>query len=86
MSDTNSTAEKQAPSEIIARGLWHAVNEPRQGYFVLADSLIAALAETGYRIVPVEPTGAMILAGIGETCDNDRIFNIWRAMIGAAGR
>jgi hypothetical protein len=81
-----AAAEKQAPSEIIARGLWHAVNEPRQGYFVLADSLIAALAEAGYVIVPVEPTGAMILAGIGETCDNDRIFNIWRAMIEAAGR
>jgi predicted CoA-binding protein len=86
MSDNKSRKEIQEPSEIIARGLWHAVNEPRQGYFVLADSLIAALAETGYRIVPVGPTEAMIQAGIGETCDNDRIFNIWRAMIEAAGR
>jgi hypothetical protein len=101
MSDTNSTAEKQPPSEIIARGLWHAVNEPRQGYFVLADSLIAALAETGYRIVPREPTAAMLDVGWDElhaleiewridkeryASLNPRTRNIWLAMVEAAGR
>ncbi len=70
MSDSKTSPDKQVPSEIIARFLWQAVNEPRQGYFALAEGMVAVLAGAGYAIVPVG--GPMVVTGLSVSVGKGR--------------
>jgi hypothetical protein len=106
MADTASPTEKQAPAiEAMARAIHDAdpktategrwddvwVHESwRERAREAARDALAALAASGFVIVPREPTAEMIEAHIEECAGDageagpDRIRSCWRAMVDAS--
>lgn len=68
------------------------VNGYREEWLNQVDIVIAAIEASGHRIVPVEPTEEMVMAGIinagwpDEDDDRDDIASLYRAMLTAYGK
>jgi hypothetical protein len=63
---------------------WEENEYQRNHYMNEAQAALAAIKANGFAVVPVEPTEAMIEAGVNEMRDPSGLVRAYRAMLTAA--